>query len=176
MKVLWGMVAAVLVGCGSGEAGKEDLACMERAAAIRRAEQALVARGPEPDPEARQALIRDYAAFANACHSDSLTPEFLFRRADLLRSAGKFAEAVAQLRDVHDHFPEYPHRARCSFLVAFINEVELMDRELGRAGYEQVLLLYPGTEEAAMAEQILSAWGLSDEELVRTFRGNGQPS
>ena len=83
---------------------------------------------------------------------------------------------MAQLRDVHDHFPNDPNRARCAFLVAFINEVELMDRELAKAGYEQVLLLYPGTEEAAMAEQILSAWGMSDEELVRTFRNDGDPS
>jgi len=159
---------------GCGESVESD--CATRAEAIRAAEKDLVAGGLEPDAEARSALTRAYAEFANACHEDSLTAEYLFRRADLLRSAGKFAEAVAQLRDVHDHFPEYPDRARCAFLVAFINEVELMDRELAKAGYEQVLLLYPGTEEAAMAEQILSTWGVSDEELVRTFRSDGTPS
>lgn len=167
------MLAVVCVwGCSP----RAESDCAARAEAIRAAEQALVAGGPEPDAEARRELTRAYAEFANACHEDSMTAEFLFRRADLLRSAGKFVEAVAQLRDVHDHFPDYPNRARCAFLVAFINEVELMDRELAKAGYEQVLLLYPGTEEAAMAEQILSAWGMSDEELVRTFRNDGAPS
>ena len=170
----WGVLVALACGCGAQEG--QEAGCAERLETIRSAEQELVAGGPTPDPEARQALMRAYADFANACHEDSMTAELLFRRADLLRSAGKFAEAVAQLRDVHDHFPDFPNRARCAFLVAFINEVELMDRELAKAGYEQVLLLYPGTEEAAMAEQILSAWGLSDEELVRTFRNNGQPS
>ena len=174
MRAWWAVGALLACGCGGPTSDNPD--CEARAVAIRKAEQFLVASGPVPDPVARQELTRAYAEFANACHEDSLTAEFLFRRADLLRSAGKFAEAVAQLRDVHDHFPNYPNRARCAFLVAFINEVELMDRELAKAGYEQVLLLYPGTEEAAMAEQILSAWGMSDEELVRTFRNDGEPS
>ena len=39
-------------------------------------------------------LMKAYADFANACPGDSIVAEYLVRRADLLRGAGKFHDAI----------------------------------------------------------------------------------
>lgn len=131
--------------------------CEESAAQIEQLEQKLFALTDDlvPDQEIRSQLMGAYAAFANACHDDARTAEMLFRRSDLLRSSGKFQEAMTQLRDVHDHFPEYEKRALCAFLVGFIAEEELNDREQAKKTYEQVIALHDSTHVAVWARQSL---------------------
>jgi TolA-binding protein len=94
-----------------------------------------------------------YADFSNHCHASEQTPEFLFRRADLLRSAGQYQEAMTQLRDIHDHYKDFDKRPVCAFLVGFIAEVELNDREQARKTYEQVIELHPDSRAAIWSQQ-----------------------
>ena len=68
-------------------------------------------RGEVVDAELRAQMMQTYARFANTCHDHEFTPEALFRRADLLRSAGKFQEAMTQLRDIHDHYANFDKRS-----------------------------------------------------------------
>ena len=101
--------------------------------------------------------MRAYAEFSNGCHDFEQTPEFLFRRADLLRSAGQFQEAMTQLRDIHDHHRDFDKRPICAFLVGFIAEVELNDREQARKIYEQVIELHPESPAAIWAKQSIES-------------------
>lgn len=111
--------------------------------------------------DVRSALMQAYAQFANECHDADETPEMLFRRADLLRSAGRFQEAMTQLRDIHDHYAHYEKRAICAFLVGFIAEEELNDRVQAKKTYEQVVELHPESEAAEWAR--LSLRAMEDE-------------
>ncbi len=162
-------VALLLAACGTSGPAVEEPGCGERLEGIAGLEAQLF----EDDAvagEVRTALIRAYADFANACNGEPETAEMLFRRADLLRSQGAFEEAMTQLRDVHDHFPQYPHRARCAFLVGFIAETELGDREQARLTYRQVLEVHPDSEEAEWARMSLAQLDLRGEELLRNFQ------
>ena len=144
-------LAVICSACGEDAKG----ACKQKHADIQELEQALLQGGTTVDADARAALMRAYAEFANACHEDEFTPEALFRRADLLRSAGRFQEAMTQLRDVHDHYAAYDKRPICAFLVGFIAEVELNDREQARKTYKQVIEVHPESEAATWARQSL---------------------
>lgn len=170
----WAWAAIALAACGSQVEAPElpALTCAERLQAIGELENRLFAVDEEPDGEVRNQLLRDYAAFANACNGDASAPEMLFRRADLLRSKGAFEEAMTQLRDVHDHFPAYPQRARCAFLVGYIAETELGDREQARLTYRQVLEVHPESEEAEWARISLEQLDLRADELLRNFQRN----
>ena len=106
-------------------------------------------------PDVRRQLMVTYADLARQHPDHPFVPEGLFRRADLLVSAGKYEQAVLQLQDLHDGFPTYEWRARCAFLVAFIHDVHLRDPDLARRAYERVKALHPGTPEAEMASQSL---------------------
>lgn len=106
--------------------------------------------------DVRQQLMVSYADLSREQPNHPFVPEALFRRADLLISAGKFEQAVLQLQDLHDGFPQYKLRARCAFLVAFIHDVHLRDADLAKRAYERVIALHPGTPEAEMASQSLT--------------------
>ena len=159
---LHGTLIALVVSCFGCQSATDsnvmlEVDCGESAAQIEQLEQKLFALSDDlvPDQEIRSQLMGAYASFANACHDDARTAEMLFRRSDLLRSAGKFQEAMTQLRDVHDHFPEYEKRALCAFLVGFIAEEELNDREQAKKTYEQVIALHDSTNVADWARQSL---------------------
>lgn len=141
------VIAPIWIGCSTPEGSS----CDADAADIQRLEQALVRGGENVDADLRSQLMKAYAAFANTCHEHEFTPEALFRRADLLRSAGKFQEAMTQLRDVHDNYAEFDKRPVCAFLVGFIAEVELKDREQAKKTYQQVIEVHPDSEAANWA-------------------------
>lgn len=141
------VLAVIWMGCSSPAGSGCDADVME----IQRLEEALLRGGVDVDADLRAQLMRAYAAFANSCHEHEFTPEALFRRADLLRSAGKFQEAMTQLRDVHDNYAEYDKRPVCAFLVGFIAEVELNDREQAKKTYQQVIEVHPDSDAANWA-------------------------
>ena len=143
-------VMFTFAGCQTGAESKD---CDVRLKTIAEMEFALVQESGSVDATARGSLMSAYADFSNHCHDAEETPEFLFRRADLLRSAGQFQEAMSQLRDIHDHYKEFDKRPICAFLVGFIAEVELNDREQARKTYEQVIELHPQSAAADWARQ-----------------------
>ena len=104
----------------------------------------------------RQSLLIKYAEFARVEGGHAFVPEALFRRADLLISAGKFDEAILQLQDVHDGYPTFDKRPLCAFLVAFIYDEHLKDRELAVRAYERTMALHPDSPEAMLAQQSLA--------------------
>ena len=63
--------------------------------------------GEEMVPEVRTALLVAYGDFARLHADHVFAPEALFRRADLLVSAGKFEQAVLQYQDLHDGYPKF---------------------------------------------------------------------
>lgn len=104
----------------------------------------------------RQSLMVKYAEFARMEGGHAFVPEALFRRADLLISAGKFDEAILQLQDVHDGYSNFDKRPLCAFLVAFIYDEHLKDRELAVRAYERTMALHPDSPEAMQAQQSLA--------------------
>ena len=143
--------ALLQMGCDSSQKGS----CAQLLDEVEAREQSLLAGGEDVNVELRAQMMQAYAQFANACHDHEFTPEALFRRADLLRSAGKFREAMTQLRDIHDNYANYDKRSVCAFLVGFIAEVELNDREQAKKTYQQVIEVHPDSEAATWARQSL---------------------
>ena len=140
------VLVALQLGCAPGNETLSEIQKLERTAF----------EGEVIRPEIRQELMVKYAEFSRLHPDHPFVPEALFRRADLLISAGKFELAVLQLQNLHDGHPTYPQRARCAFLVAFVYEVHLRDLELARRAYERTAALHPGTPEAELAAQSLA--------------------
>ena len=115
-------------------------------------------------------LMRTYAEFANACSSDSITPEFLFRRADLLRGDGQIRESIRLFKAVHDGYPQYPKGPVCAFLVAFLYETELNDKLMAEKYYLQVIESYPDSEEATSAAITLKYLHETPAELLMRLK------
>ena len=146
MTLLWGLIW--MAGCGSSDTSlKEQIQQWESIAFV----------GDSLRVDIRQKLLVGYADFARLHPDDPFVPEALMRRADLLVAAGKYEQAVLQLQDLHDGHPSYDKQAMCAFLVAFVYDEHLKDRDLAKRAYERVIAIHPVTPEAALAEQSL-AW------------------
>ena len=108
----------------------------------------------------RQLMVL-YADFSRLEADHPFVPEALFRRADLLIAAKKYEHALLQLRNLHDGYPNFEKRARCAFLVAYVCDVNLKDKERARRAYEDVIVLHPKTFESQLAQQSLAAMNLN---------------
>ena len=158
------------ISCISNSEDK-DLSCAERLVEIKSMESVL-RLDSEFDTLKVSDLIRTYAKFSNACPNDSLTPEYLTRRADLLRGIGKTREAIKQLLSVHDGFPNYDRSVMCAFLVGYLYENELGDDEMAEKMYKNVIELYPDSREAEISRQSIKHLGISTEDVVKSFQKN----
>ena len=117
-------------------------------------------------------MLISYANFANHCPNDSLTPELLMRRADLLRGEGKIREAISQFKAVHDGFPQYQNKITCAFIAAFLYETELNDKDSAEKLYLQIIDSYPESHEAGVARISLRHLRETSDELIRRLKQN----
>ena len=158
----------ILIGCAEG--GSEKLSTCDDLKAQVVSLEKKVANHVSLDAHDASQLMKAYADFANACPSDSIVAEYLVRRADLLRGAGKFHDAIRLLQNIHDGYPTYENRALCAFLIAYLYETELGDEEMAEKFYNGVIDLHPESKEAKIAALSLKHLGKSPEELVRQFQ------
>ena len=165
-----GLITFIIL-CISCATNAEDknLSCAERQVVMNSMEAGLNLDS-EFDTLKVTNLIRSYAEFSNACPNDSLTPEYLTRRADLLRGMGKIREAIKQLLSVHDGFPNYDRNVMCALLVGYLYENELGDDEMAEKMYRNVIELYPDSREAEISRQSIKHLGVSPEDVVRSFQ------
>ena len=158
----------ILIGCAEG--GPDKLSsCDELKAKVVFLEKE-VSNHVSLDEHDSSHLMKAYADFANSCPDDSIVAEYLVRRADLLRGAGKFHDAISLFQNIHDGYPTYENRALCAFLIAYLYETELGDHEMAEKFYKGVIDLHPESNEAKLAALSLKHLGKSPEDLVRQFQ------
>ena len=113
--------------------------------------------GEDMVAEVRTSLLVSYGDFARLHAGHEFAPEALFRRADLLVSAGKFEQAVLQYQDLHDGYVKFDKRPDCALLMAFVYDVHLKDKPLARRAYLRTAAIHPSTPQAEQALQSV-AW------------------
>lgn len=165
------IVASLLLhSCNTNSTKSDQLDCSEYKQLIFNKETAFAESGY--DKEHLQDLLVSYADFSNNCRQDSITPEFLMRRADLLRGEGKIRAAISQFKAVHDGFPSYPNKITCAFIAAFLYETELNDRETAEKLYLQIIESYPRSHEADVARVSIRHLYETSDELINRLKQN----
>ena len=148
--IVFSLALGLVAGCDGGQAqlgSLKDIQILEQ--------QAF--EGEDMVPEVRTALLVAYGDFARLHADHAFAPEALFRRADLLVSAGKFEAAVLQYQDLHDGYAKFDKRPDCALLMAFVYDVHLKDKPLARRAYLRTAAIHPGTPQAETALQSV-AW------------------
>ena len=110
-----------------------------------------------------------YSRYANTYPEDSLSPEFLYKAAEIARGAGDGRNAVRYFKLLLDKYPNYPKRAASIFMLAFTYENLLNDTANARKYYTEFIDKYPKHELADDARQLLKYLGKSPEEIVKSF-------
>jgi len=113
-----------------------------------------------------------YARFAHDFPTDSLSPEYLFKAAEIARALHNGQEAILYYDKICTDFPQYEKASTALFLKAFTYENTLKDTANARIGYQEFIKKYPDNQFADDAQYSLKYLGKSPEELIKMFEGN----
>ena len=124
---------------------------------------------PPEGERAVSSLLRDYAAYANAHHGDSLAVLFLMRRADLLQGRGEHEAAINQWLDVAEGGGPDEWMAESIFRVGFLRETELKDTTGALKAYEELIRIHPNSRWASSAGDAAKWLTFSESEFIKAL-------
>jgi TolA-binding protein len=115
--------------------------------------------------------VGDYRAYAEKYPTDSLSPEFLFKAADIANGLGHPEEAMELLESLRKTYPAHARAGTSLFLEAFIYETSMRDNKNAIAKYTEFLEKYPDHQlaQAAQFSLLQLQQGMSVEDVVKMF-------
>jgi TolA-binding protein len=108
----------------------------------------------ENDTAARE-LVTALITYVDQNKKDEKSPSYLFKAAGLEKNLGNHLEAVSYFNRIWNEYPDYPRAPDALFLEALMYEEDLQDKEKAKERYNKFLELYPESEFAEGAKQIL---------------------
>jgi tetratricopeptide (TPR) repeat protein len=122
--------------------------------------------------EKGQQLMDLYLAFADEFPQDSLTPEFLFRCADVAANSKQELYAITLYKRIYEEYLEHALRP-----IALLNQALAYDN-MGNAAsakplYEQFLVMFPDNPYISDVQQLLEMVDLSPEEWLLRMQEQG---
>ena len=172
--ILFLLCAACLSACNTDAGEKTQLTQEQIVAQIRTLESALAQNLSQPaiDTATADSLIDKAMRYANSFPQDSLSPQFLFRAADVARGIGEQGLAVTLWGKVAKVYEGSRYAPESLFLLAFTLDNDLRDTSRARQAYEEFLEQYPKHPLANDARELLKVLqsGKTPEEMIREFQ------
>ncbi|MBO4281655.1 MAG: tetratricopeptide repeat protein [Bacteroidales bacterium] len=121
------------------------------------------------DTSHRQELLACYDRFVQKHPEDSLAPEYLFRKAEVLRIGKEGDAALDVMAELVSRYPESPRVAECYFLRGLVYEEVFYDQDKAKKAYLSFIERYPEHPLAEDARYAIRYLGLSAEEIIASF-------
>ncbi|MCD6346040.1 MAG: hypothetical protein J7L96_01335, partial [Bacteroidales bacterium] len=77
------------------------------------------------DMSKAQELIQAYEDYANALPEDTLSPEYLYKGAEIAMNLQMSGRAIEYYQRILNNFPDFSKRSYCLFLQAFVYENQM---------------------------------------------------
>lgn len=121
------------------------------------------------DTSAQQELFKCYDKFIGQYPEDSLAPEYLFRKAGILRVEKQGDQALDALAEIVNRYPQSPRVVECYFLRGLIYEEVFYDQTLAKKSYLNFIERYPDHPLAENARYAIRYLGMSTDEIIAAF-------
>lgn len=118
---------------------------------------------------AADSLLALYDEFIEAWPSDSVTPTFVFKAANVAMNAGNGGKAIGYFNRYLQSWPDKPKAPLCLFFKAFVYENVTHDIEQARESYVLFIEKYPNNEFTRDAQLALMNLGKTPDQMVREF-------
>lgn len=130
----------------------------------------------EIDESSAKQAIKAFADYANFCPTDSLSPIYLIKCAQVARAINSVPQAKVVLEKCIADYPQFKDRAAAIFLLAQMYDevIYLNNEEEAKRLYEQILAEYPGSDWAFSAKGALNFIGKSDEDILRSLKSKNK--
>ena len=107
--------------------------------------------------------------FVKKYPADSLSPEFLFRMADLQRAVNDNRNAIVSLAEICNKYPDYKKVPDCLFLQGYYYQEFFKDTISAKTFYQELIAKYPTHAFVDDAKAMMSMFGKSEEEIIKGF-------
>lgn len=115
-------------------------------------------------------MIHAYIEFVDAFPNDTLSPQYLFKAADVSINTFHSTETIALFNRILKDYPDFQKAPQALFLKAFAYENYLMQLDSARSSYNLFLKKYPEHAFANDAQISLMNLGKSPEEIIQAFK------
>lgn len=169
--------------CGNGDQEKKAKADADsaRAQAIRKATpnkdqfiaqiktaEAKLKASTTLDPVIGNQMIKAYLDYANIFINDSISPDYLFRSADIASGLGSYDQAIILYNQIVDKYPAYRHTPDALYLEAMVYDSKLSGQDArAKVLYEQLIKDYPKSKLVEDARIAIQNLGKTDEQIIR---------
>lgn len=126
------------------------------------------------DAQKAAKLIEQYQNYATKFPDDSISPDYLFKCAEMLIAGGKYLEANQIYDQIDRQYPKYEKAPVSLFLKGFNEENNLRDLVKARKTYMDFLAKYPTHKLHDDAQLCLQNLGKSADEIVKEFEKKQQ--
>ncbi len=137
----------------------------------------IMAQGSRPDPRVSSAAMKAYNDFIVTFPDDTLTPEYLFRAANLAQGQQNYQQAAIFLETILERHKGYRRYADACFVAAFVHANFLADVNHGddraRQLYQFIIDNYPNTSYAEQSKVLITYVGKPDSVFVNDVLGKG---
>lgn len=166
-------LVSILVSCGGSNKESEKEKSLEDNIAEYEAE---LFKPTQTKLDKRKALdlVNLYVEYATQYPEDSLSPEYLFKAADISMNLNRPRKTIELFDQILVSYPNYSKTATALFLKAFVYEDQLQDYEEAKKYYTLFIETYPDSDFADDAKISLSNLGKSPEELIKEFEESGE--
>jgi outer membrane protein assembly factor BamD (BamD/ComL family) len=159
---------AILASCGEkgttpGKATDQDTIAAARVQAL---EDSLSVR---PDQKRAQALIDVYMLYAKVHPLDSLSPEYIFRAANMKVSFGQPQAGITLYDRIIANYPRWRKLQDAYYLKALTIDNDLHQKGAAQHAYQEVIDRFPGGRFSDEAKQMIANMKYTDEELIKKF-------
>lgn len=163
--LLWSVVLITgLVACSANSEKKKLQAEVDRVEKIIYEDSTGI-----PDRNKALELIQAYENYANAFPEDTLSPEYLFKGAEVAMNMNMSGRAIEYHQRILNSWPDYSKASYSLFLQAFIYENQMQQLETARKLYQEFIQKYPEHPLADDAQVSLDNMGKSIEELIEAW-------
>jgi len=122
-------------------------------------------------PSAKKA-IKDFTNFAYYCHSDTLSPVYLIKTAQVARAINDLAQAKLVLDKCIEDYPSFKNRAAALFLLAQLYDEPgyLNNEQEAKKIYQKIVDEYPKSDWASSAKGAIGFIGKSDQQIMEELK------
>jgi outer membrane protein assembly factor BamD (BamD/ComL family) len=125
----------------------------------------------EVDPALANKAIRAFTDYAFYCESDSSSPVFLIKTAQVAMAINNPNQAKVVLDRCISNYPKFRNKPAAIFMLAELYDEQtlLNDETEAKKLYEKLIEEYPKSEWAASAKGAIKLLGKTDEQIVNEF-------
>jgi outer membrane protein assembly factor BamD (BamD/ComL family) len=183
---IWVLVTTLILASCTDKGNKETLAtvaaadssnkpkpsylgqCRKLFAEARKMDSILLQQNDIDKPSADKAIVA-FTDFAYYCQSDSMSPVYLIKSAQVARAIENIPQAKKVLDHCIENYPSFKDRPAALFLLAQLYDEHnyLNDENEARKLYQQILDDYPKSPWAASAKGAIDFIGKSDDEIMQ---------